>query len=1822
MAHWSDDFVGIPYADRGRTRAGADCWGLVRLVHEEVFGNRLPSFVDQYETASDRERLDDLIARHREGWARADLEQPGDVALFRILGHPSHVGVITHPGYMLHVREGQAAVVERITAPQWAGRLEGIYRYRPGAGVSVAACAHPLRTERIDTQLPHGMTVRQMVEALRIRAGAPEAVNFRAHVMIDGRACPEDCWDYVPDEGARVEIRCVAAGSGILRQILMLAVVIAAAFLAPILAGAIGVTGAFATNLVQLGLTTAGALLVNFIFPVREPKPEREGRGQQLLVGGRNNAEPYGAIPVILGRVRFTPPLAANYYVETNEKNSYLRQPLCWGYGPLQISDLRIGATKLDDYEEVDYETLLGEVGETKTQFNKLYGRDVSQLNVGVKLECNEIEVTSASRTSNVVTVVCAEPHGFQTGWEVSLSADASFEPTNNIDPPIPTSLAKGTITSIDSATQFKFSSTGSNGSIAANWVVGSPWTTRTMGDESDRITVTLHFPEGLRWTPSKGESAGKTRPQKFRAVIQVRQLDSNTLAPLTAWGDINKTTPAQTFTIGQSWYNIDDDAALEPVYRWTRVSIDDRNKLVIRQGAFTSAANSGPSGNLLTRLQQDNFGQNVSFERLPAIGPGEEHLWDIQTFGATIHATIDQRSGNISGGALAPVQTATGWKYTLSAVTITRAQTDVVVLGGAGERYYKMKDAFTVNYTFDVAQGLYEVRARRTNAGDADFGPDDGRRRLSDCYLQTITGYEQRRPITPPAPLAMTAMRVKATNQLNQTIEGITGTVQSVCLDWNGTTWVTRPTRNPASLFRYVLQHPANAQAVTNSKIDLAALADWHDYCRASKFRFDAAITEQRPLWDVLADIAAAGRASPTLVDGKWSVIIDRPRTTIAQHFTPHNSWGFEGTRALAKMPHGFRVQFFNAQKGYQPDERIVYRDGYSASNATLLEGLTLPGVTDPDTVFKHARFHIAQLQLRPERYTLNVDIEHLVATRGDLVRITHDVPMWGLGSGRIKTRVSGTVLELDEAVPMAASTQYTIRIRLEDGSSITRTVASVGTAGLYSTITLTSSVDTTQGKPGNLFMFGALNSESVEAIVLSIEPAENMTARLTLHDYAPAVYDSDSETLPPWDSQITLPPDVFQPAINAAPTIIEMRSDEGILERLPTGGWRYGLRVTWRNPQTLPDQVNGVVAEIAFANTVPTAQDWERTTALPIDAKSVTFWDVEEGDTYRVRLKYTDSAGRVGPWTVSDEHVIVGRTTPPSNVTGFTAETDGTRIVLSWDANPEIDIAEYEIRTTNSGWGTAGFVYRGKATLVRVNPPASGNSVTYYIRARDAARLFSPTAVSATYTTSTVPNVASISETFQDTSLTSATITLDWPDVAPAFGLKGYKVSYASVTKFVAASTITLPADWIGSRTFTVKTVDLRGNESSGTSKSISKLAPNQPTNVRAQVIDNNVLLFWTLPAKTTLPVNHVRIKEGASWAGGTDIGIKSGTFTSLSVLTAGTRTYWLASVDTDGNESTPVSVSATMSEPPDFVFNGEFNSTFTGTKTNAYTDGSYLILPVNTTETWAQHFTNNGWTTIQNQIDAGRPIYAQPAVTSGSYVETFDFGTVLGSSRVTVNALGSVVSGSPTVVTTIETSPDNSTWTAFAGTTQAYATNFRYIRVTITVTSNGATGLYRVDALNVLLDAKLKNDAGIVSAASGDANGTVANFTKEFLDIQSITATPQGTASASVVYDFGDNIINGTYSVTSNVCTVTATAHGLVAGQRVRLAFTSGTAPPGVYTVASVTSANVYTVSLTTANTSGNVSTYPQGFRVYLFNSAGTRISGTVSWSVKGY
>jgi hypothetical protein len=572
-------------------------------------------------------------------------------------------------------------------------------------------------------------------------------------------------------------------------------------------------------------------------------------------------------------------------------------------------------------------------------------------------------------------------------------------------------------------------------------------------------------------------------------------------------------------------------------------------------------------------------------------------------------------------------------------------------------------KDAFTINKTYYNLNSTVEVqvRVRRKTGADTEWTANaNGAGNVkSQVYAQVIllqtVFLRNTSPIKEPinCTLAGTALKIKASEQLNGQIEGINAIVQTWAPAWNGTAWVTTTTNNPADLFLHVLKHPANPQRVKDadvaSKINMTQIQYWNRYCATKGFQYNSVLASQRSVLEVLRDICAAGRASPAMIDGRWSVVIDEPKPNIVQHFTPHNSWGFESSKALAKMPDGLRVTYIDEDQDYQQAEIIVYNTNKGPDNAELFESIQLPGVTKQTLVVDHARWHFAQAKLRPEIYRLNSDIEYLVCNRGDRVKVMHDVPMWGLGSGRVKERVSATEFKLDEDVYIDITKNYTIRFRSAIGGSVERTIDKTGiSTGSHSSVKLTTTTTSSEVNNSDLFMFGEYQQESQDLMVLSIEPSSNKSASLTLVDYGVTdTYNifTDYQNLTAsaiFETQITLPGQNLRNSFTSAdtPNITLIASDESAAKILATGSYEQRIKISYTNPQELPRSTDRVECSYYLENSTSLINATTFTDAY--NAGSIYISGVTLGQVYKIKLRYVATDGRTGPWTSLFTHTV----------------------------------------------------------------------------------------------------------------------------------------------------------------------------------------------------------------------------------------------------------------------------------------------------------------------------------------------------------------------------------------------------------------------------------------------------------------------------------------------------------------------------------------------------------------------------------------------------
>ena len=156
-------------------------------------------------------------------------------------------------------------------------------------------------------------------------------------------------------------------GKNPLRIVLMLAVMVAAAYFAPMLGPALGealgVSAAIGTSLAQAGIALVGTALVNVLIPPPKPSALTANFGSApapsptySLQAQGNHARLAQPIPVVYGRHRVFPDLAATPWAEYSDNDQYLHQLHCIGQGEYDLEQIRIEDTPIASFEEIETE--------------------------------------------------------------------------------------------------------------------------------------------------------------------------------------------------------------------------------------------------------------------------------------------------------------------------------------------------------------------------------------------------------------------------------------------------------------------------------------------------------------------------------------------------------------------------------------------------------------------------------------------------------------------------------------------------------------------------------------------------------------------------------------------------------------------------------------------------------------------------------------------------------------------------------------------------------------------------------------------------------------------------------------------------------------------------------------------------------------------------------------------------------------------------------------------------------------------------------------------------------------------------------------------------------------------------------------------------------------------------------------------------------------------------------------------------------------------------------------------------------------------------
>lgn len=375
-----------------------------------------------------------------------------------------------------------------------------------------------------------------------------------------------------------------------------------------------------------------------------------------------------------------------------------------------------------------------------------------------------------------------------------------------------------------------------------------------------------------------------------------------------------------------------------------------------------------------------------------------------------------------------------------------------------------------------------------------------------------------------PGSGLATIAIRAR-----NRALERVSCVAGGWVRDWDGTDWRDWVvSSNPAPHFRDVLAGWQNLDPVPLPIIDNAGLVAWRSACTALGYRVNALI-EDATVDDVLRIVGACGYAKPYQSE-IWGVIRDYDRSAEApvQVFTPRNSRNFQWTKAFARMPDGFRVNYRDATRDYDNHQITVFRHGIS-SDSGRLEQVTLEGLATEAEVRARAAYDLLQLDLRSVFYTLDAPAEAIICRRGDLVGVQHDALELHSGAARVIDITfdgSGdiTAVRLDGAVPVrTAATDVLgspdilaepdiLALGQKTGAMIRRAASITvheltGATGDTDLLIFAAPIAPTGIGIGTLVSVGPLASEVKRLIIKDIEPGPDLTATIVMVDEASGI-------------------------------------------------------------------------------------------------------------------------------------------------------------------------------------------------------------------------------------------------------------------------------------------------------------------------------------------------------------------------------------------------------------------------------------------------------------------------------------------------------------------------------------------------------------------------------------------------------------------------------------------------------------------------------------------------------------------------------------------
>ena len=606
----------------------------------------------------------------------------------------------------------------------------------------------------------------------------------------------------------------------------------------------------------------------------------------------------------------------------------------------------------------------------------------------------------------------------------------------------------------------------------------------------------------------------------------------------------------------------------------------------------------------------------------------------------------------------------------------------------------------------------------------------------------------------------------------------------------WNGNFKIAW-TDNPAWCFYDLVTSTRYGLGgyIPESQVDKWALYRVAQYCDQlvpnglggfePRFTCNLYLQTREQAYKVVQDMASIFRGMVYWSGGAITVTQDAPSDAVYQ-FAPGNvvdgEFAYQGSSAKARHTVALVTwndpdDFYRQKVEYVEDAAGIARYGIVQSDVVAL------GCTARGQAHRVGKWLLFSEQSESEIVTFRTGLEGAVVRPGDIIKVADPVRGGMRLGGRIAAATASTVT-LDQELP--ADLPWRLSVVLPNGTVEERLVGPVSGRTLTVTIPFSSvpQVDA-------IWMLASSIIEPQLFRVVSVAERDPGVHEVTALAHNPSKYAAIEEGLALQPRSITVLSDIPPPPTGLAmqESLYRVKDQAQVL-----------VQVSWTEVQTAI--AYRLSYRVAGGNFV----------SLPLtSANYAEIRDAQEGQ-YEFSLRAIGITRKESiPATLSG--VVLGKTLPPSDVTGFTVQRRVSDLMIAWDELQDADLSGYEVRV-GTGWDDAQLVAKTSGTQMLHDQSAAGQ-YPYHIRAIDTSGNYSA------HVTTFVLNLLAPSTVRQFDVVQSANrLEFRWqPNPEPE--VVGYELREGAAwdaSLFVAevkSTSYTLPSGFDGERKFWIKAI-----------------------------------------------------------------------------------------------------------------------------------------------------------------------------------------------------------------------------------------------------------------------------------------------------------------------------------------------------------------------------------------------------------------------------